>query len=400
MVGGGILGLAAGMTLSARRPDLRVTVLEKEPQVAAHQTGHNSGVIHSGLYYRPGTLKAALCVRGAKQMVEFCQAEGIPLRKVGKVIVARSEEESPRLRELSRRGEANGVPDLRLLSGQELREVEPHAAGVEGLHVPGVWVVDFTRVAQAYAGRLQDRGGVLRTNCRLLGLRKNSRLTLETTQGEIPADFLINCGGLQADRLAAGAARQSSGRSLPLQILPFRGEYYELVPEKRDLVRGLIYPVPDPRFPFLGVHLSRRVDGRVEAGPNAVLAFKREGYRKGDFDLRDLAQMLAFPGFWRMSARHWRTGLAEMRRSFLKSAFVRSVQELVPEIGPSDLVPGGSGVRAQAVDRAGNLLDDFHILEEPLGLHLLNAPSPAATASLAIAEVVADAVEKRLSRPG
>lgn len=392
VVGGGILGLATALSLTQRQPRLRITVLEKEKELAFHQTGHNSGVIHSGIYYRPGSLKAALCVRGAQSLVGFCRQNGIPIRRCGKVILAVTREELPRLQELHRRGTANGVPELQLIGPERLRELEPRAAGVQGLHVPGVWVVDYREVARAYAARIGQAGGTLRSGVRLRGIRPGpSSLQLLTTQGDLSARFLINCAGLHADRLARRA-----GARIPLQIVPFRGEYLELIPEKRGWVRGLIYPVPDPRFPFLGVHLSVRIDGRVEAGPNAVLAFKREGYRKSDLNLADLAQMLAFPGFWRMGLRHWKTGLEEMARSFSKMLFARQVQRLVPSIQPEDLLPSGSGVRAQALGIDGSLLDDFHLVQEGRALHVCNAPSPAATASLAIGEHVAEAALRQL----
>ncbi len=390
VVGGGILGLATALSLSERFPALKLVLLEKEAGFAAHQTGHNSGVIHSGLYYRPGSLKAALCVKGGRMLIAFCQAQGIPAVRCGKVIVAVTEEEVPRLQELHRRGLANGVPQISLIGPGRLRELEPEAAGVQALHLPEVRITDYGRIAQAYAKMLASRGVDLLTGTRLLKVQGGSPLKLRTTRGQIQARFLINCAGLQADRLAM----QSAG-TLQLQIIPFRGEYYELAAERRHLVRGLIYPVPDPQFPFLGVHLSPRLDGRVEAGPSAVLALKREGYKKTDVDLRDLAQMLRFKGFWKMAGRHWRMGLEEVYRSLVKQAFVRSVQRLVPALRAEDLVPGGSGVRAQAVSSEGDLLDDFHVVQRGRALHLCNAPSPAATASLAIGEHITELARKQ-----
>lgn len=386
VVGGGIVGLTTALALARRLPRLKLALIEKERSLGSHQTGHNSGVIHSGIYYRPGSLKADLCVRGGRRMVAFCRERGIPLQRCGKVVVALDPAEIPRLEELHRQGQANGVPDLRLIGPDELREIEPNAAGIRALHVPGVWVVDFARVAAEMAAQATRLGVDLRTETRLLGTRiAPDRLTLLTTRGDLSCRLLVNCAGLHADRVA-----RSSGARLRMRILPFRGEYYELVPGKRSLVRGLIYPVPDPRFPFLGVHLSRRVDGRVEAGPNAVLALKREGYRKMDADLRDMAEMALYPGFWRMAGRYWKTGLMECYRSLSASAFLRSVQRLLPCLQPGDLVRSRAGVRAQALDPAGNLLDDFHLLQGERALHVCNAPSPAATASLEIGERIAD----------
>ncbi len=385
VVGGGIIGLATMLALHRCQPRLRIALMEKESSLACHQTGHNSGVIHSGIYYRPGSLKATLCVRGARALLDFCEKNQIPLRRCGKVIVAVTGEELPRLQELYRRGMANGVPGLSLIGPEQLRELEPHAAGLQAIHVPGVWVVDFRQVAESYARKIREAGGGLLTQRGLLRTRLRGNLLLETTGGEMESRFMINCAGLHADRLA-----RRSGVRLPLQIVPFRGEYWELIPEKRNLVRGLIYPVPDPRFPFLGVHLSIRIDGRVEAGPNAVLALKREGYQKTDLSLPDLYEMLKFPGFWRMASRYWKTGLEEMARSLSKRLFVRAIQRLVPDIQEKELLPSGSGVRAQALDREGTLLDDFHLVQEDRTLHLCNAPSPAATASLAIGEHVAE----------
>jgi len=392
ITGGGILGLATALALTRRQPRLRLALLEKEEGLAAHQTGHNSGVIHSGIYYRPGSLKASLCVRGARSLILFCREKGIPVQRCGKVIVAVTEEELPRLAELHRRGTANGVPDLALIGPERLRELEPHARGLRAIHVPGVWVVDYRRVVEVFARELRAAGAALLTGTRLTGLAQGTRsLRLETSRGEISARFLINCAGLHADRIAL-----RSGASLPLRIIPFRGEYWELAPERRGSVRGLIYPVPDPRFPFLGVHLSVRIDGRVEAGPSAVLALKREGYRRRDLDPRDLCEMLLFPGFWRMALRYWQTGLQELGCSRSKALFVRQVRRLMPDLQERDLLPAGSGVRAQAVWNDGSLLDDFHLVQEKRSLHVCNAPSPAATASLAIGEQIAEAALPRI----
>ncbi|MBI3333833.1 MAG: L-2-hydroxyglutarate oxidase [Candidatus Omnitrophica bacterium] len=386
ILGGGIIGLGTGLALLRRSPNLRVILLEKEKEIAAHQTGRNSGVIHSGVYYRPGSLKAKLCVEGARALIAFCREHRIRHELCGKLILATRPEEIPRLKELHGRAAANGVQGCSLLAPEQIREIEPSAAGIQGLHVPSTGIVDYREVARAYAQGIRQRGGTVQTGCRFLGIRKeNGASLILTSQGEMRSRLVINCAGLQCDRVA-----RLTGGSAPLRIIPFRGEYYELIPEKRSLVRGLIYPVPDPRFPFLGVHLSRRIDGRVEAGPSAVLALKREGYRKGDVSIGDCLEMLAFPGFWRMAGRHWKTGLYELARSFSKGIFLRDLRRLVPALQEGDLLPGGSGVRAQAVDSGGNLLDDFHLIEEGGMVHVLNAPSPAATASLAIGEFIAE----------
>lgn len=385
IIGAGLVGLSTARALHRLAPDLRLVLLEKESGIGTHQSGHNSGVVHSGIYYRPGSLKATLCVEGRGAMLRFCEEQGIRVQFCGKVIVALSAQELPRLEELHRRGIANRVESLSRIGPERLKEIEPHARGIAALHLPKVAVVDFRRVAQALGRILEKEGVEIKTSSPVLRIQPSpAGFVLETPAGEISVRHLISCAGLQADRIA-----KKAGLRPDLQILPFRGEYYELVPEKRSLVRGLLYPVPDPRFPFLGVHLSVRIDGRVEAGPNAVLAFQREGYRKTDVNLRDLQQMALFPGFWRMTARTWQTGLEEMFRSLSKPAFTRSIQRLVPEILPADLVPGSVGVRAQAVNRRGELLDDFHLLQEGRSLHVCNAPSPAATASLAIGDHIA-----------
>ena len=388
VIGGGIVGLATALALTSRHPRKKIVVLEKEARVALHQTGHNSGVIHSGIYYPPKSLKAALCVRGARDLFEFCRMHGIPTLRCGKVIVATSPEELPRLQKLEERGRSNGVL-CRSVGPEQLKELEPNAAGIRALHVPDTGIVDFTQVAQAYSRILQTQGGQVRTSCGVRKIRPGSPFLVETTQGEIQARFLINCGGLQSDRLA----RMTRSR-LDLAILPFRGEYWELIPSRRHLVRGLIYPVPDPVLPFLGVHLSRRIDGRVEAGPNAVLALKKEGYRWKDVSLRDLLELIRFPGTWRMAARYWRVGWSEVVRSLFKPAFVKNVQRLVPSIREEDLAPSGAGVRAQAVGIGGNFIDDFHLVQERGLLHVCNAPSPAATASLAIGEYISKSAGK------
>lgn len=394
IIGGGIVGLATAMDISVRMPGVKLVVLEKEPRVASHQTGHNSGVIHSGLYYRPGSLKAATCVAGAKLMVDFCRAHHIPYDICGKVVVATQEAELPALEVLYQRGQANGVPRLMMIGPERLREIEPHARGLKALHVPTTGLVDYTNVAGVFAKLIQQRGGEIRTSARVTCLLRRARTwVVETTSGEVAARYLVTCAGLYADRLAvwAGAPRD-------LQIVPFRGEYYNLIPERQSLVRGMIYPVPNPVLPFLGVHFTRSMDHGVHAGPNAVLALKREGYRKTDVHLGELLDMLSYPGFWRMAATYWQAGIMEMVRSLSKPAFVRALQRLVPEVRSSDLVPGGSGVRAQAVDPQGALLDDFNLVEGDGVMYVRNVPSPAATASIRIGQIIAEQVISALSR--
>jgi len=384
VIGGGIVGLATARAMQ-REHRVRVMVLEAEDRLAAHQTGHNSGVIHSGLYYKPGSLKASNCVGGRDSMYAFCREHGIAHENCGKIVVATSPEEVPRLDELERRGRANGLQGLRRLGPEEIREHEPHVTGIDGLHVPETGIVDFSEVAEVMGRQIRETGGEVRTSSRLAAVRRDGAgFVLETTGGEQAADFLINCAGLQSDRVA-----RLCGLRPGLRIVPFRGEYHKLVPEREHLVRHLVYPVPDPRFPFLGVHFTRMVHGGVEAGPNAVLAFRREGYGKLSFSARDSASTLGYPGFWRLASRYWKTGFGEFRRSFSRAAFVRALRRLVPELTYADVKPHGAGVRAQAVRRDGTLLDDFHILEAERMMHVLNAPSPAATASLSIGSTIA-----------
>jgi len=385
VVGGGLVGAATALALTDR-VGLSVAVLEAEDRLAAHQSGHNSGVIHSGLYYKPGSLKAALCVEGARALYRFCEEEGIAHERCGKLVVVTDPAEMPRLEELERRGQANGLTGLRRLRAEEIREIEPHAAGIAALHVPETGIVDYPAVARAYGRKVEERGGTVRTGARVHGVRRDgSGLVVETERGTVACRLLVNCAGLQADRVA-----RLCGAPLDVRIFPFRGEYYELSPERSDLVRGLIYPVPDPRFPFLGVHLTRMIKGGIEAGPNAVLALRREGYRWSDVSARDVAETAAWPGFWKLAARFWKIGAYEVRRSLLKSVFVRDLQRLVPELRDQDVHRAGAGVRAQALDRNGALLDDFCIVESERAVHVLNAPSPAATASLAIGRKIAE----------
>ena len=386
IVGGGIVGLAVALEITRRFPRVRLVLLEKEDRVGRHQSGHNSGVIHSGVYYKPGSPKAKLCVAGAAAMVEFCREHGIPHQVCGKVIVATHEEEFPRLEELRRRGEANGLTGLRSIGPEQLREIEPHASGLRALVVPSTGITDYAAVCDRYAEIITAEGGTILTSTAVIGLKRGAdEIVVETNQGTFLATSLINCAGLFSDRIS-----RMAGDDPQVMIVPFRGEYYDLIPSRSSLVRALIYPVPDPRFPFLGVHFTRRVNGSVDAGPNAVLAFRREGYRRTDFNLSDLGSSLAFPGFWRMALKNWRSGLAEFHRSFSKPAFVHALQRLIPEVREEDLVPGGSGVRAQALTRQGALADDFQFVPSDRMLHVLNVPSPAATASLVIGQTIVD----------
>jgi len=384
VAGGGIVGLATVLAL-VESGHGSVVLLEAEDRLGAHQTSHNSGVIHSGLYYHPDSLKARTCREGREAMYRFCADEGIPYRQDGKLVVATQPTELAPLEELEARGRANGLTGIRRLGSEELRELEPEVTGLAGLWVPETGVVDFGKVAAAFARRVVALGAEIRTGARVVAAREDaSALVVETTAGDVHASLLVTCAGLQADRVA-----RACGVDPGLMIIPFRGEYYELLPERRGLVRHPIYPVPDPRLPFLGVHFTRTIDDRVHAGPNAVLALKREGYRRTDVSARDIAAMVSFVGFWRMAGRYWRTGLAELERSLSKGAFVRALQRLVPNLRAEDVVPAGSGVRAQAVDRSGALVGDFRIVEGRRSLHVLNAPSPAATASISIGRHIA-----------
>ena len=380
IIGAGIVGLSVGLHLIRRVPGVRLLVLDKESEVAAHQTGHNSGVIHSGLYYRPGSLKARLCVEGAAAMVRFCREYGLPHEVCGKIVVATEERELPGLAELLRRGHANGLTGLRELDADQIREIEPYSAGIRAIHIPSTGIADYRRVAQKYAELIQQSGGeVLPAHGVQSIAHESNGVILETPSATIRARYAINCAGLHSDRIA-----RLAGARFGLRIVPFRGEYYLVTPAKRHLVRGLIYPVADPRFPFLGVHFTRRVSGGLEAGPNAVFSFKREGYARTAFSLRDSVSTALFPGFWKMAARYWKSGLAEQYRSLSKHAFTAASQKLVPSLTEQDLEPGGSGVRAQALDNSGRLLDDFYFVYRDRILHVCNVPSPAATASLVI----------------
>lgn len=384
IVGAGIVGLATARALRQRFPGSAVLVLEKETAVGRHQTGHNSGVIHAGIYYKPGSHKATLCVRGVRLMKDFCDAHGIRYENCGKVIVASDAAEVPRLEELLRRGTANGVPGLQMVDADHLRAIEPRVRAVQALLSPETAIVSYAEVGNALARQLVADGVEVRTGVAVRGAAvRGGGVRIDTDGEAVEADWLINCAGLYSDTVA-----RSMGVAAEVRIVPFRGEYYTLR-DGQDLVRSLIYPVPDPNFPFLGVHFTKRIDGTYEAGPNAVLAFAREGYTFGKVDVRELGALAGYRGFWAMARRYWRTGFDEFVRSLSKKAFTRALQKLVPDIVEADLLPGGSGVRAQAVGRDGSLVDDFAITSGPRSIHVLNAPSPAATASLAIGEHIA-----------
>ncbi len=390
IIGGGIVGMATAMAL-LNQADHKLVVLEAEDQLAAHQTGHNSGVIHSGLYYKPGSLKARNCVEGREAMYAFCEEHGIAHENCGKLVVALTPEELPALNRLEERGHANGLVGLTRLKDQEaLREIEPHVAGIEGLFVPQTGIVDYKQVTETYGKIVREKGGEIRFNSRVTKItHRGNEIVLETPSGEVTTRNLINCAGLQSDRVA-----RMAGVDPKLQIVPFRGEYYEIVPERQYLIRNLVYPVPDPQFPFLGVHFTRMIHGGVEAGPNAVLAFKREGYSHWAISPKDVLTYGFFSGFWHMAARHWKMGFGEFYRSYNKRAFVKALQKLLPELRQEDVHPSGAGVRAQALEPNGQLVDDFRIVETKNMIHVLNAPSPAATASISIGKSIAGMAEK------
>nr|WP_313898518.1 L-2-hydroxyglutarate oxidase [Roseofilum reptotaenium] len=384
IIGGGIVGLATAMALNNRFPNAQIAVLEKEPQLAFHQTGNNSGVIHSGIYYKPGSLKARFSRAGAKSMVEFCQQHDIPHEVCGKVIVATAQEQYPQLEKLYQRGLDNGL-EVAKITPEEVREIEPHVRCLAGIKVTSTGIVDYRQVCEKYAYLITQSGGEIHLNTKVENWQdRKESIILDTSKGEIEAKFVINCGGLFSDRLT-----QMSGMQPQAKIIPFRGEYYELKPEKRSLVKNLIYPVPNPQFPFLGVHFTRMIDGSVHAGPNAVLSLKREGYRKTDINLADVAEMLMYPGLWKLAAQHGKEGVKEIIRSFSKTAFVHSLQQLIPEVQAEDVIPTHAGVRAQALKPDGGLVDDFLIVQDNRKMHVCNAPSPAATASLEIGQEIA-----------
>jgi L-2-hydroxyglutarate oxidase len=393
IVGAGIVGLATALKIKEKQPDLNVVVLEKENKVAAHQTGNNSGVIHSGIYYKPGSLKAKNCLDGYHMLIDFCNKHNIPYELCGKIIVATSESELTALDNIYNRGIENGLKGLRYINYDEIKAIEPHTYGVKGLVVPQTGIVDYKVVAEKYAEVFQQAGGVLMLNTKVTGVKDNNdSIHISSTKGEIVSKLIINCAGLYCDKIAAYTIDD-----LQVKIIPFRGEYYSLKKEKRQLVKHLIYPVPDPNFPFLGVHFTRRIDGEIEAGPNAVLAFSREGYKKSKINLSELFESLTWGGFIKVAKKYWKTGFGEFYRSFSKSAFTKALQKLLPEIKKSDLEPGGAGVRAQACDKNGGLIDDFYIKEIPGQIHVLNAPSPAATSSLSIGNTISDLALNQLS---
>ena len=387
IIGGGIVGLSTAMTLGKTYPKAKIAVLEKESCWAFHQTGHNSGVIHSGVYYKPGGFKARFCRAGNRSMVQFCQQHDIDYNICGKVIVAVEESELPQLENIYQRGLQNGLK-VRKISASEVKEIEPHVRCLAALHVPSTGIVNYRQVCQKYADLIRLQGGELYLNTKVVKIvSSNSIEVLETTQGTFSSRFIINCAGLYSDRLA-----KLGGAKPKAKIVPFRGEYYELKPEKRSLVNTLIYPVPNPNFPFLGVHFTKMIDGSVHAGPNAVLSLKREGYHKTDFNLRDFAEVMTYPGFWRLAAKHRDDGIQEIIRSFSKAAFTRSLQRLIPAVQAEDLVPTHAGVRAQALRNDGRLVDDFSIVAERNSIHVCNAPSPAATSSLEIGRAIVERI--------
>lgn len=384
IIGGGIIGLSTAMQLSEKHPQNKIIVIEKEDSLANHQTGHNSGVIHSGIYYKPGSLKAYNCVTGSRDLMKFCDINNIRYELCGKVIVATNEKELKALQTLHERGIANGVQGLRILDPAELKEIEPHALGLKGLYSPNTGIIDYVEVTKAYGLNFQANGGDILTNTKVTAIRQaDGRFYLQTDHREILATYVINCAGLYSDKVAAMLGVRDTTR-----IIPFRGEYYMLTPDARQLVNGLIYPVPNPEFPFLGVHFTKTIHGDVEAGPNAVFAFAREGYTTSTINIRETFETMTFKGFWAMSARYWSRGLQEFYRSLSKQAFLRSLQTLVPDIREHHLVKGGAGVRAQEVESNGLLADDFHITQTQNAIHVRNAPSPGATASLAIGKSI------------
>lgn len=390
IIGGGIVGLATGLALA--RSGLRVGVIESEKDLALHQTGHNSGVIHSGIYYKPGSAKARTCTLGREELYRFCAEHGLAYERCGKVIVATDPRELPALEMIEQRGKANGL-HTRRLDHSSLKEYEPHVSGIAGIFVRETGIVDYPAVARKYAELIQQLEGEVHTSAQFLGVkRENNGLILETTKGEVQAQGLVNCAGLYSDRVA-----RLCGLDPEVQIVPFRGEYYQLRPEKSYLVRNLIYPVPNPQLPFLGVHFTRMIRGGIEAGPNAVLAFRREGYRFRDVSLRDLSEMALFPGFWKMVGQFWRTGIEEFQRSLFPRFFWKALTRLIPDVQQRDIVRIGAGVRAQAINREGKLVDDFYIRSTERMIHVLNAPSPAATASLTIGQEIAQRVRREMS---
>ncbi len=392
IIGAGIVGLASALKLLKANPKLKVAVLEKEIEVAKHQTGNNSGVIHSGIYYKPGSLKAKNCIEGYKQLITFCNEENINHEICGKIIVATNETELPTLKMIYDRGAQNGLQNLKIISGEQIKEYEPHAFGIQAIHVPQTGIINFKEVAYKYAEVIKRSGGEIFFSRKLMSIKREGEEVISITNNdEFRSNFLITCAGLFSDRVA-----KLTNKHLPIRIIPFRGEYYKIKDERKYLVNNLIYPVPDPAFPFLGVHFTRMIDGGVEAGPNAVLSFKREGYQKTSFNLLDALETFSWKGFHKVISKYWKVGLGEFYRSYSKTAFVRALQKLIPEICESDLVPGGAGVRGQACDLHGGLLDDFYIYESGNIVHVCNAPSPAASASLSIGDHISDLILKKM----
>jgi len=394
VVGGGIVGLATALRIKEQKTSLKILLLEKETGVAKHQTGHNSGVIHSGLYYKPGSLKATNCIRGYEMLLDFCDREGVPYDLCGKIVVATKPEQVPLLKNLYDRGLQNGLVRNRMISKEEIREREPHVSGLEGIWVPYTGIIDYTAVSEKYAEKFQKLGGEIRFTEKVVNIKnQNASSEVITASGNAyPTRLVVNCAGLYSDKVA----QLTQPEEIKVRIIPFRGEYYKIRPEKHYLVKNLIYPVPDPNFPFLGVHFTRMIEGGVEAGPNAVFAFKREGYKKTDVNVPEMLEALAWPGFRKVAMKYWKTGMGEYYRSFSKAAFTKALQELIPEVQSEDLIPGGAGVRAQACDYDGGLLDDFSIIENKGAINVCNAPSPAATSSLSIGQTVSERVLARI----
>lgn len=392
VIGGGIVGLATAHALLTKNQGLRLLLLEKETKLAQHQTGNNSGVIHSGLYYKPGSMKAINCIRGYQMLIEFAQKEDIPFELCGKVVVATRKEQVPLLNNLFERGKQNGLEGFKKLYGEELKSYEPYVNGIEGFFVPQTGIIDYPAVAVRLAEKIQGMGGEIKLGHRVTAIKKaHAHVNVMTENEQFEASLLVNCAGLYSDKIAL-----MTDPDLDVRIIPFRGEYYKIKDNRKYLVKNLIYPVPDPNFPFLGVHFTRMIDGGIEAGPNAVLAFRKEGYSKSKIHLGELGAALTWPGFQKVAAKYWKTGFGELYRSFSKSAFTKALQELIPDVREEDLVPGGAGVRAQACDRNGGLLDDFAIRESNFCIHVINAPSPAATSSLSIGDSIAEMALKRL----
>lgn len=389
VIGGGIVGLATAYKYQQNYPSHKVIVIEKEAELAVHQTGNNSGVIHSGIYYKPGSLKAINCRNGIKQLLDFCNKNNINYELCGKLIVTTNEDELPTLDELYNRGIKNGISDLKIIDKAKILEIEPHVAGIKGIYSPSTGIINYKEICEKCALLIKNNDGTINLNSEVINIEKNkNKIVLETIKGEIEANFVINCAGLYSDRIVKLTEDKTD-----VKIIPFRGEYYELKEEKRYLVKNLIYPVPNPNFPFLGVHFTRRIDGTVEAGPNAVLAFAREGYKKTNINIKDLAEIFSYTAFWKLSKQYWKIGSSEMLRSYLKILFVKELKKLIPEIKSNDIIKGGSGVRAQALTRQGILFDDFKIIINENMIHVLNAPSPAATSAFSIAENIISKIQ-------